>query len=182
PTAIGVLNNIAEIGAEPVTVRNRTPARPTACLRSIGTSDRVETSKWSAPACCSGSTVPTTGSAMLRPLLSASALRWPSVDLQVFLELPVRHVVGETLQLVPAHDGVRLDELTPQHVHDLWVALEVVQRFLEGEGELLLSLVLFGGRVGGRLELELVHDPEQAARKERRANEVGVGETRGSSV
>src|SRR6266545_5443439 len=45
PTMIGVLNSIAEIGADPVTVRNSTPPRPTAPLRSLGTSARWEMSK-----------------------------------------------------------------------------------------------------------------------------------------
>src|SRR5258708_25086186 len=44
---IGVLNIMAEIGAEPVTVRNSTPSKPTACLRSLGTSSRWETSRLS---------------------------------------------------------------------------------------------------------------------------------------
>jgi hypothetical protein len=48
PTASGVLKSIAEIGAEPVTVRKRTPQIPTACLRSCGTSALCETSKISA--------------------------------------------------------------------------------------------------------------------------------------
>src|ERR1700733_14212481 len=48
PTTIGVLNSMAEIGAEPVTVRNSTPSRPTAFLRSLGTSSRCETSRLSA--------------------------------------------------------------------------------------------------------------------------------------
>ncbi len=47
PTAMGVLNSMAEIGAEPVTVRNSTPKRPTACLRSLGTSSRCEISRLS---------------------------------------------------------------------------------------------------------------------------------------
>src|SRR5215471_7735987 len=45
PTMIGVLNSMAEIGADPVTVRNSTPPSPTACLRSLATSLRWETSK-----------------------------------------------------------------------------------------------------------------------------------------
>ena len=52
PTTSGVLKSIAEMGADPVTVRNSTPASPTACLRSIGTS-RCETSNTSASACAS---------------------------------------------------------------------------------------------------------------------------------
>src|SRR5258707_11429661 len=44
----GVLNIIAEIGAEPVTVRKSTPNSPTACLRSLGTSWRCDTSRLSA--------------------------------------------------------------------------------------------------------------------------------------
>jgi hypothetical protein len=36
PTVIGVLNNIAEIGTAPVTVRNSTPPSATACLGSLG--------------------------------------------------------------------------------------------------------------------------------------------------
>ncbi len=44
PTEIGVLNSIAEIGAEPVTVRNSTPASPTAPLLSRWTSVRCEMS------------------------------------------------------------------------------------------------------------------------------------------
>jgi hypothetical protein len=44
PTAIGVLNSMAEIGAEPVTVTNRTPPSPTAPLRSFATPARWETS------------------------------------------------------------------------------------------------------------------------------------------
>src|SRR5215469_4362062 len=39
---------MAEIGAEPVTVRKSTPSRPTAFLRSFGTSVRCETSRLSA--------------------------------------------------------------------------------------------------------------------------------------
>ena len=38
PTTIGVLNSMAEIGADPVTVRNRTPPSPIAPLRSLATS------------------------------------------------------------------------------------------------------------------------------------------------
>ena len=45
PTMIGVLNSMAEIGADPVTVKNSTPPSPTACLRSLATSLRWETSK-----------------------------------------------------------------------------------------------------------------------------------------
>ncbi len=45
PTTIGVLNSMAEMGADPVTVRNRTPPIPTAPLRSLATSLRWETSK-----------------------------------------------------------------------------------------------------------------------------------------
>src|SRR5215471_12167064 len=45
PTTYGVLNIMAEIGAAPVTVRNRTPPSPTAPLRSLATSLRCETSK-----------------------------------------------------------------------------------------------------------------------------------------
>src|SRR6516225_280012 len=45
PTMIGVLKSMAEIGADPVTVRNSTPPSPTACLRSLATSLRWETSK-----------------------------------------------------------------------------------------------------------------------------------------
>src|SRR5215831_15537673 len=45
PTTIGVLKSMAEIGAAPVTVRNSTPPSPTACLRSLATSSRSETSK-----------------------------------------------------------------------------------------------------------------------------------------
>src|SRR5258708_11981928 len=48
PTTIGVLNSIAEIGADPVTVRKSTPARPTAPFLSLGTSSRPEMSKLSA--------------------------------------------------------------------------------------------------------------------------------------
>src|SRR6266699_2533013 len=48
PTTIGVLNSIAEIGADPVTVRNSTPARPTACFLSLWTSSRPEMSTLSA--------------------------------------------------------------------------------------------------------------------------------------
>src|SRR5262245_61693165 len=48
PTTIGVLNSIAEIGADPVTVKNSTPARPTACFLSLGTSSRAEMSTLSA--------------------------------------------------------------------------------------------------------------------------------------
>src|SRR5258708_31802149 len=48
PTTIGVLNSIAEIGADPVTVRKSTPARPTAPFLSLGTSSRPEMSKVSA--------------------------------------------------------------------------------------------------------------------------------------
>ncbi len=44
PTAIGVLNNIAEIGADPVSVRNSTPTRPTAPPLSFWTSARSLTS------------------------------------------------------------------------------------------------------------------------------------------
>src|SRR6476646_5434419 len=44
PTEIGVLNSIAEIGAAPVTVRNSTPPRPIAFLRSLATSSRCEMS------------------------------------------------------------------------------------------------------------------------------------------
>src|ERR1700757_728234 len=48
PTASGVLNSIAEIGADPVTVRNSTPARPTACFLSLWTSSRPDMSTLSA--------------------------------------------------------------------------------------------------------------------------------------
>src|SRR5258707_1234146 len=48
PTTIGVLNSIAEIGAEPVTVRKSTPARPTAPFLSLWTSSRPEMSTLSA--------------------------------------------------------------------------------------------------------------------------------------
>src|SRR5712692_11181247 len=44
PTEIGVLKSIAEIGADPVTVRKSTPSSPTACLWRKWTSVRVETS------------------------------------------------------------------------------------------------------------------------------------------
>ena len=44
PTTMGVLNSMAEIGAAPVTVRNRTPPSPIAPLRSLATSWRCETS------------------------------------------------------------------------------------------------------------------------------------------
>src|SRR4029077_15011460 len=54
PTTIGVLNSMAEIGAEPVTVRNRTPPSPTAPLRSLATSLRWETSKSSGTAAAPG--------------------------------------------------------------------------------------------------------------------------------
>src|SRR5258707_6151652 len=48
PTTIGVLNSIAEIGADPVTVRKSTPARPTAPFLSLWTSSRPEMSRLSA--------------------------------------------------------------------------------------------------------------------------------------
>ena len=44
PTDSGVLKSIAEIGAAPVTVRKRTPARPTAPPCNFCTSSRSETS------------------------------------------------------------------------------------------------------------------------------------------
>ncbi len=44
PTEIGVLKSIAEIGAEPVTVRKSTPQRPIAPPCSLWTSSRDATS------------------------------------------------------------------------------------------------------------------------------------------
>src|SRR5215472_4725198 len=60
PTMIGVLNSMAEIGADPVTVRNSTPPSPTACLRSLATSLRFETSKSSATPVRAASPPPST--------------------------------------------------------------------------------------------------------------------------
>src|ERR1022692_3421199 len=71
PTAMGVLNIIAEIGAAPVTVRKSTPNRPTAFLRSFWTSWRLLTSMLSARP--PGSVMP------MRP--SASSLPVPACSL-----------------------------------------------------------------------------------------------------
>src|SRR5919109_2062248 len=51
-----------------------------------------------------------------------------SVELEVFLELPVGHVVGQALELVPAHGHVGLDELSPQESYQLLVRLEQAER------------------------------------------------------
>src|SRR3979409_2590572 len=63
PTTSGVLKSMAEIGAEPVTVRKRTPGRPMAFRRRVATSPRFETSKISASATAieGGTAGPTTG-------------------------------------------------------------------------------------------------------------------------
>src|SRR2546429_9315783 len=65
PTAIGVLNSIAEIGAAPVTVRNSTPMRPTDPPLSLWTSSRLATSTLSAtgsmPSWCASIPVVLTG-------------------------------------------------------------------------------------------------------------------------
>src|SRR5580704_14583438 len=68
----------------------------------------------------------------------ATELRLPSINLQVLLELPVRHVVRESLQLVAAHYCVRLNELFPEHLLDAGVRFQVRERLLERGGQLLL--------------------------------------------
>src|SRR6266849_2531435 len=144
---------MAEIGAEPVTVKNRTPQMPTACLRSCGTSARCETSKMSASAVAiDGST--DTGivlSAMLRPLPMLPIDDIHSIDLQVFLKLPIRHVIRESLQLVAAHDGVRRNKLLPEQLGDAVVRFEKRERLLHRGRQLWLGLVFLRWWVRGWL-------------------------------
>src|SRR5438270_2471917 len=75
PTEMGVLKSMAEIGAAPVTVRNSTPARPTAPGFSLKTSARCETSTLSTtgsiPSWCSSSPVVTEFSSLDARELSA---------------------------------------------------------------------------------------------------------------
>jgi hypothetical protein len=71
-------------------------------------------------------------------------------------------VVGVALELVAAHDRVRLDELRPEELDDLLVLLEQPQRLVERRRERRLRPVLLGGRPRRRLELELLRDPQQA--------------------
>src|SRR5579862_4850126 len=94
---IGVLNSMAEIGAEPVTVRNSTPSMPTAFLRSLGTSARCETSTLSARPI----SPPTPGLSLPVPDLSRISDMQPASSGQARCPGPVTETVVEWTPALP---------------------------------------------------------------------------------